>query len=47
MPAYAESLERIHGAGALPRLLEDFARHREDMLARARGLFARWLDLAF
>ena len=46
VPAYAESLARIHGEGALPRLLEEFAGHRDEMLARARGLFERWLVLA-
>ncbi len=46
VPAYAESLARIHGEGALPRLLEEFAGHREEMLARARALFERWLALS-
>jgi GMP synthase-like glutamine amidotransferase len=46
VPAYAESLARIHGEGALPRLLEEFDRHRDEMLARARALFERWLALA-
>jgi GMP synthase (glutamine-hydrolysing) len=43
VPAYAESLERVHGAGALPRLLEEFELHRDEMLARARDAFERWL----
>jgi hypothetical protein len=46
VPAYAESLARIHGVGALARLLEEFARHRDEMLSRARTLFESWLTLA-
>jgi len=43
VPAYAESLARIHGEGALPRLLEDFERHRVEMISTARALFEGWL----
>ena len=44
VPAYAESLARIHGEGALPRLLEEFERHRLEMLGSARALFDGWLE---
>lgn len=46
VPAYAESLERILGEGALPRLLEDFERHRAGMLATARTLVEAWLAVS-
>jgi len=44
VPAYAESLERIMGADALPRLLADVRVHEEAMTDLARTLFARWLE---
>jgi GMP synthase (glutamine-hydrolysing) len=46
VPAYAETLERTQGAGALPRLLADFDHARAAMERRARALFARWLETA-
>lgn len=44
VPAYAESLEQILGAGALPRLLADVATHEDAMTGLARTLFGRWLE---
>ncbi len=46
VPAYAASLERTRGPGALPRLLEEFEGHRPAMEARAHGLFERFLETA-
>jgi GMP synthase (glutamine-hydrolysing) len=43
VPAYASSLERTRGAGALPRLLEEFEAGRPVMEDLARGLFERFL----
>jgi GMP synthase (glutamine-hydrolysing) len=43
VPAYASSLEAIMGAGALPRLLDEVARHEEAMTRLARALFGAWL----
>ena len=45
VPAYADSLERILGPGAMPRLLEELQHHARDMLPLARRLFGRWLEL--
>lgn len=44
VPAYAESLEGLMGAGALSRLLERIADAEAEMTRMARRLFARWLD---
>lgn len=44
VPAYAESLERVHGAGAMPRLLDAVARNAEATSAVATTLFTNWLD---
>jgi GMP synthase-like glutamine amidotransferase len=46
VPAYAASLERTRGAGALPRLLEEFEGRRPAMEASARSLFERFLETA-
>lgn len=46
VPAYAASLERMRGAGALPRLLEEFEGRRPAMEASARSLFERFLETA-
>lgn len=46
VPAYAASLERTRGEGALPRLLEEFEAGRPAMEDRARGLFERFLAVA-
>jgi GMP synthase (glutamine-hydrolysing) len=46
VPAYAESLEAILGAGAMPRLLAQVEVHSADMLPLARRLFGRWLEHA-
>jgi GMP synthase (glutamine-hydrolysing) len=44
VPAYAESLEAIMGARALPRLIDEVAAHEGEMRALARALFGAWLD---
>jgi GMP synthase (glutamine-hydrolysing) len=44
VPAYASSLERTEGAGALSRLLGDFEEERTGMQARARALFEAFLE---
>jgi GMP synthase-like glutamine amidotransferase len=44
VPAYADSLERIMGTGALPHLLADVEAHEDAMRRLARELFSRWLD---
>ena len=43
VPAYATSLDRIMGAGALPRLVAEIRAREAEMVALARGLFAAWL----
>lgn len=43
VPAYADSLEAILGAGALTALLERVAAHEREMTGLARQLFAAWL----
>ena len=45
VPAYEESLERVKGPGALPRLIGDLEEAAEGMRTRGRTLFERWLDL--
>ena len=44
VPAYAQSLEGVLGAGALPRLVEQVRDREREMTALARGLFAAWLE---
>jgi hypothetical protein len=44
VPEYEASLDRVLGPGSLPRLLETFDRHVEQMCSHARRLFAQWLD---
>jgi GMP synthase (glutamine-hydrolysing) len=44
VPAYAESLEKIRGAGALDRLVGDVDAHAGSTTPLARGLFGRWLE---
>jgi GMP synthase-like glutamine amidotransferase len=44
VPAYAESLDAIMGAGSLPRLLDEVKAHEDEMTGLARELFARWLQ---
>jgi GMP synthase (glutamine-hydrolysing) len=46
VPAYAESLAKIHGEGALPRLLADFDADREEMHGHARALMEAWVATA-
>jgi GMP synthase-like glutamine amidotransferase len=45
VPAYEESLERVKGPGALPRLIGELEEAAEGMRTRGRTLFERWLDL--
>jgi GMP synthase (glutamine-hydrolysing) len=44
VPAYAESLERMLGPGALDRLLAELEASSETMAEHATRLFERWLD---
>jgi len=44
VPAYAQSLERAWGPGALRRLLERVTAHEDEMTGLARALFAAWLE---
>lgn len=44
VPAYEQSLERIMGEGALPRLLGEIEAREHEMTTLARKLFAGWLD---
>jgi GMP synthase (glutamine-hydrolysing) len=44
VPAYAASLEAILGPGALPRLIDEVARHEATMNEHARRLFGAWID---
>lgn len=44
VPAYARSLERLLGADALPRLIDEVRRHETEMTRQARKLFAAWLQ---
>lgn len=46
VPAYAESLERVLGPGALDRLIAQLEVDADTMLGHARGLFERWLDVS-
>ena len=44
VPAYEQSLERLLGPGALPRLIEEVGRHQARTTAQARAMFAAWLQ---
>jgi len=44
VPAYAQSLEKIRGPGALGRLVDEVSAHAESTIPLARGLFGRWLE---
>ena len=44
MPAYAQSLEKIRGAGALDRLADEVRAHADATIPLARSLFGRWLE---
>jgi GMP synthase-like glutamine amidotransferase len=46
VPAYAESLERVLGKGALDRLIAELEARADGLLSHGRHLFARWLDTA-
>jgi GMP synthase (glutamine-hydrolysing) len=44
VPAYAQSLERIQGPGALERLVDEVGAHAGTTIPLAHGLFGRWLE---
>lgn len=44
VPAYASSLERLRGPGALPRLVEEIEVAAAETVPLARSLFGRWLE---
>ncbi len=44
VPAYAESLEKIKGPGALDRLVDEVDAHAGSTIPLARDLFGRWLE---
>lgn len=44
VPAYAESLEALMGAGAMPRLLDQVSAAEDEMTILARRLFGAWLE---
>jgi GMP synthase (glutamine-hydrolysing) len=45
VPAYAESLERVLGPGALDRLLAELEANADGVLSDGRRLFERWLGV--
>ena len=45
VPAYAQSLERVLGPGALDDLIGRLEEHAHAMLGHGRRLFERWLDV--
>jgi len=46
VPAYAESLERVLGEGALDRLIAELEGRADGLLSHGRQLFERWLGAA-
>jgi GMP synthase (glutamine-hydrolysing) len=46
VPAYAESLERVLGVGALDRLIAELEARADGLLSHGRRLFERWLGAA-
>jgi GMP synthase (glutamine-hydrolysing) len=46
VPAYAESLERVLGEGALDRLIGELEARADVLLSHGRQLFERWLGAA-
>ncbi len=44
VPAYADSLEKIQGPGALDRLVAEVEGHADETIPLARRLFGRWLE---
>jgi GMP synthase-like glutamine amidotransferase len=46
VPAYAESLERVLGPGALDRLIGELEARADGLLSHGRRLFERWLGAA-
>jgi GMP synthase (glutamine-hydrolysing) len=44
VPAYAQSLERIRGPGALDRLVDELSENADSTIPLARALFGRWLE---
>jgi GMP synthase (glutamine-hydrolysing) len=45
VPAYADALARVLGAGSATALVDQLAAHAEELRAHGRQLFERWLDL--
>ena len=45
VPAYGEYLDRVHGPGSLPLLIDELARRAPEMLDYGRRMFSSWLDL--
>jgi GMP synthase-like glutamine amidotransferase len=45
VPEYVSYADRVLGEGGAARLLDDVRRAAPGMLAQARGLFGRWMDL--
>jgi GMP synthase-like glutamine amidotransferase len=43
VPAYQDYADRVLGAGALPRLLEDFAAREEELRDHGRRMFEAWI----
>jgi GMP synthase-like glutamine amidotransferase len=46
VPAYAESLERVLGEGALDRLIAELEARADGLLSHGRQVFERWLGAA-
>ncbi len=46
VPAYAESLKRVLGEGALDRLIADLEARADGLLSHGRRVFERWLGAA-
>lgn len=44
VPEYGAYLDRVLGAGSLPRVIDDVAHHETQMLDHARTMFASWFD---
>jgi GMP synthase (glutamine-hydrolysing) len=44
VPAYADSLEKIQGPGALDRLVAEVEGHADETIPLARRLFGHWLE---
>lgn len=44
VPAYGAYADRVLGPGALPALIEEFAKHEGELLDHGRRMFAAWMD---